>query len=242
MFPIGSRIRRVLNQSKWTALRGTWFTTHMKRIWRGARERLFRGIRPPWLFRWHDGEFATLIAIRGDSTASSRFVVRWVGPEEMDLLLAVRPRRATFESLFARGHRCAVGFDAGSPVSMNWLTGQRVHVSRTNAFAFDVGEGGAWSFGDFVREDCRRRGYFRAHLAGLLRLLREEGKSSLFCAMFHEDRRSVEAHVKAGYQVFSRVRSLRVAGMTVHFVNDYRADKTFVVWGVLKGAESGWQT
>lgn len=214
----------------------------MERIWRGARERVFRGVRPPWLFRWHDGEFAELSHVREDSAASSGFSVRWVGPEEMDLLLAVRARRATFESSFARGHRCALGIDAGSPVSMNWLTGQRVHVSRANAFTFDVGEQGAWSFGDFVREDCRRRGYLRAHLTGLMKILREEGKSSLFCAMFHEDRRSVGAHLKAGYQVFSRVRSLRVGGVTVHFVNDYRTEKVRVVWGILKGSEGGWQT
>lgn len=200
----------------------------------GLRARVFRG-GPPWLFRWNSafvGELSQVpeVALRGE-----RLRVRWAGPEDVELLAQVRPRRSSFAKHFGMGHRCALGFMGETPVSMNWLSRGRCHESQANRYLFDCGADGAWSTEDFVHPDHRRRGHFAKHLAGLMDLLAGEGITRLYCAMIADDRRSLGAHQRAGYRLIFRLHTARVVGVTLHRIQDLRSGRTSLAMGVWRG-------
>ena len=207
--PIPSTLRGLLREGRWASLRAT----------------ALRGVLPAPVFRWNRLRIERIsLENARDAPPLNGYAheVHWAGPDDIGVLLSVRDKPDAFERSFRKGCWCAVGVLEGEPVSMSWVETDAWHVSRANAYQVKLPAGAGWHVGSYVRDDLRGRGLYAHHTLGLLRKLREQGLSQLYCAVEADNPASRRAHERVGYEPVFELRVLRLLGLTLCAVSDRR--------------------
>lgn len=172
-----------------------------------------RGMLPAGLYRANALAIVRVREVRRLPRALDSLAVRWGGPGDEPLLQALRPREAGYRRVFKPHHALIIGTFNGEIATCNWIeTGER-HVSRTNGYTFEIGPGAAWAFGMEVAPRFRMSGAFHKHWVEVLRLLGERGIDRVYGAVQLDNPRSLNSHVRLGFEVLWRFRMIRVCGV-----------------------------
>ncbi len=188
-----------------------------RRRWGELGATLARGTFPAAVFRWNVFYVFRLV---GNVAASRRdrphLEVRWGGPEDGDALQGIRPRAEGYGDNFTRGHRLVIGEVEGVPVACAWLELQAVHVSRPNAYSFEVPARAAWLYGSEIAPSFRGRGLFRKLHRGIMNLLAELGRDTLYSAVERDNTVALRANRAIGARALWEYRVFRFLGTTWH--------------------------
>ncbi len=183
-----------------------------------ARAALERSVLPSWVFRRNHLVVVRIERSRPLPRPLDTIRVRWGGPGDADGLQQLRFRRDGYGHLFAAGHRLVVGEANGRIVTCNWIEPPGPHLSRANGYEFDPGPAGVWVFGMEVLPEFRMSGAFHKHWNELLRLLREEGTTRVYGAVQADNPRSLNSHLRLGFEVVGEFRMMRVLGVSRYSV------------------------
>ncbi len=179
---------------------------------------LHRDTLPSTVYRTNALAIVRVREVRRLPRALDSLVVRWGTPQDEPLLQALRRRGSGYAHVFRPGHELIVGTFDGEIATCNWMeTGER-HASRTNGYTFEIGPGAAWAFGMEVAPKYRLSGAFHKHWIEALRLLRERGVDRVYGAVQLDNARSLNSHVRLGFEVLWRFRMTRVCGVLRHEV------------------------
>jgi len=191
------------------------------RLWReGKRDEiraaLNRQLMPAWFFRRNEMVITRLSRVRPLPRPLENVTVRWGTPADEDALLRIRPREDGYGRNFAKGDLLVVGEVSGEVASFNWFETDRVHVSRANAYTFDMGEGAAWVYGFEVEPRFRMSGVFHKHWVVAMELLAERGIGRVYGSIQADNPRSIKSHRRLGFEILYTFRVLRLGGMIHH--------------------------
>jgi hypothetical protein len=175
-------------------------------------------VLPARLYRTNALALVRVREVRRLPRALDSLEIRRGTPADEPLLQALRPRAGGYGHLFRPGNELLVGTFDGEIATCNWMeTGAR-HVSRTNGYTFEIGPAAAWAFGMEVAPKYRMSGAFHKHWIEALRLLRERGIDRVYGAVQLDNPRSLNSHVRLGFEVLWRFRMTRVCGVTRYAV------------------------
>ncbi len=191
------------------------------RLWReGKREEiratLSRQALPAWLFRHNEMVITRLVRVRPLPRPLENVTVRWGTPADEPDLLRIRPRAGGYSRNFAQGHLLVVGEVSGEVASFNWFEPGPVHVSRSNGYTFDMGDGAVWVYGFEVEPRFRMSGVFHKHWVVAMELLAERGATRVYGSIQADNPRSINSHRRLGFEILYRFRVLRLAGTIRH--------------------------
>jgi len=191
------------------------------RLWKeGRREEiratLTRQALPAWLFRRNEMVITRLTRVRPLPRPLENVTVRWGTPADEPALLRVRPRAGGYRPNFEKGDLLVVGEVSGEVASFNWFETGPVHVSRSNGYTFEMGEGAAWVYGFEVEPRFRMSGVFHKHWVVAMELLAERGMSRVYGSIQADNPRSINSHRRLGFELLYTFRVLRFAGLIHH--------------------------
>lgn len=150
--------------------------------------------------------------------ALATFSTRWGGPGDEPLLQALRPRREGYRHHFEKGEHLLITETTDSAAAFNWFETRGRHDSRTNGYAFEYGPGAAWAFGVEVDPRHRLSGVFHKHWVEGVRLLRERGIDRVYGSIEADNPRSLQSHLRLGFELLWTFRMQRVLGVASYTV------------------------
>ncbi len=191
------------------------------RLWReGRREEiratLTRQALPAWLFRRNEMVITRLTRVRPLPRPLENISIRWGSREDEEALLRIRPRSGGYAANFDRGDLLVVGEVSGEVASFNWFETNRVHISRSNGYTFDMGPGAAWVYGFEVEPRFRMSGVFHKHWVVAMDLLAGRGIERVYGSIQADNPRSINSHRRLGFEIVYTFRVLRLAGLIHH--------------------------
>jgi GNAT superfamily N-acetyltransferase len=203
-----------------------------RREWEALRANLERNTFPKPAFYVRRLVFCRLTEVYRVSRPLDFITVREAGPADEARLRAVRDHSQGYRHMFERGDLCFLAEAGGEPAAFLWVEPGPSHDSGPNAYTFEMGERGCWSYGVEVHPAYRLKGAFAKLWTDAFDLIRARGFETIYTSMPEDENvASLRSHGRLGFEIFCRYRVVRFLGLSRYAVS----------WSD-EGRESGWGT